>query len=390
MALLLLPFLVAIFSLAPASHGFTPMRPAASLKHQLTRYLMPPENNEEAQARARNDARIDVRNLLTQRAIQTFVYLCESVRDPHSGKWIEDFLEAPNQLQYHGTGAAYFERFGGTWDAPLLEMIKRDKDVVVVSAKRSGKGHKGWSKNNPYLEDRYVEFNIDIDPVSLANRILSVREQIANEWKQDLDILGQANQQILESYSKMMKEQRDAELQGQTPGTSAFERFSMTSLNFQTSFTAQVSSPLRKGNFDLLCNLCTQASVHRLLRQLKESESERDASFTWLRDFYSDRVAEFFDGNQQYGRADDFIEELILAAPSVFKTADGKGGIVDTMALAENIITLRTDIVEEWKEIMTNIPQEHSNGIRKVVLDKQMAAWGSSTPLGGESSGSFQ
>lgn len=99
-----------------------------------------------------HDGRINVRNLLTQRAIQSFLCLCESVRDPHSGKWIQDFLRCPNQLEFHGTGASYTtiddERFGGTWDGPLLAMLDQPKDVIIVSAKRRGAGHGGWSKNN--------------------------------------------------------------------------------------------------------------------------------------------------------------------------------------------------------------------------------------------------
>jgi hypothetical protein len=113
------------------------------------------ESDTEAQdAQARNEARTDVRNLLTQRAIQSFVFLVTECRDPHSGKWLEEFLGTSNSLQFHGTGAGYMEQFGGTWDGPLLAMMEAPKDVVIVSAKRSGKGHKGWSKNNPYLEGK--------------------------------------------------------------------------------------------------------------------------------------------------------------------------------------------------------------------------------------------
>merc|ERR1740136_164252 len=35
-----------------------------------------------------DDARTDVRNLLTQRSVQSFLRLCEECRDPHSAKWI--------------------------------------------------------------------------------------------------------------------------------------------------------------------------------------------------------------------------------------------------------------------------------------------------------------
>lgn len=375
------------FVVPTQSTGRDWLRPTNQVRHASYSYG---DENEEALARARNDARVDVRNLLTQRAIQSFMYLCESLRDPHSGKWIEDFLGSSNQLEYHGTGAGYMERFGGTWDGPLLAMMERDKDVVIVSAKRSGKGHKGWSKNNPYLEDRYVEFHIDIDPVSLASRILSVREQIANEWVGDLDFLKQANQQVLESYTEMAKKERaktDAELLSRPM---AFERTAALTMNFHASCSAQASSPFRRGNFDLLCNLCTQASFHRLLRELKDGGQNKEISFNWLRNFYVDRVAEYFDGDQKYGRADDFLEELLLATPSVVKTPDGRGHLVDPMGLTERLIEIRSEVVEEWKVLMALVPQAHSSGIRKALLEKQMASWGSSTPLGDASSNAFE
>lgn len=336
-----------------------------------------------------HDSRVDVRNLLTQRAIQSFIFLCESLRDPHSGKWIEDFLDAPNQVQFHGTGAGYIEKFGGTWDAPLLAMMEREKDVVVVSAKRSGKGHKGWSKNNPYLEDRYVEFHIDIDPVSLTNRILAVREQLAKEWETDLSILGQANKQILESYANISRQERSKkDSESLHRPAVAFERTAVIAINLQVWATA---SPFRKANFDLLCNLCTQASVHRLLRRLQAGGREKLIAFEWLRDFYTDRVNNYFDGNQRFGRADDFLEELLLATPIITKTSDCVGSIVDPMRLADDIIQIRNDIVEEWKAMMAEVPRLHSTSLRKRLLEKQMAAWGSKSPLGGESSStSFQ
>jgi hypothetical protein len=218
-----------------------------------------------------------------------------------------------------------------------LAMMERPKDVIIVSAKRSGKGHRGWSKNNPYLEDRWVEFEIDVDPVSLTARILSVREQIAKEWcMYDLDILQSANAQILDSYIQMAKAERakrDDQLITTPP--IVFERTAVNILNNSTeTFAGGASSPFRKGNFDLLYNLCTQASIHRLLRQLAKAGSEQQVSFAWLRDFYTDRVQEYFDGDQKYGRADDFMDDLLSATPSVVYSDDGKAGFADPMGLA--------------------------------------------------------
>lgn len=245
------------------------------------------------------NSRIDVRNLLSQRAIQSFMFLCEECRDPHSGKWIEEFLGTPNLLNYHGTGASFVT--GLDWDRPFLEMLEQPKDVMTVSCKRRGRGVGGWSKNNPYLKDRYVEYKISIDPTSLTDRILMVREQIASEWVTDLGILGRANQQILDSYFQLAKEDRQKQNQdSSTPPVTAFERTAMNALSNHTVFGA-TGSPFRKGSCDLLYNLCTQASIHRLLHCFRERGDK--TNLDWLLDFYVERLQDYFDGDLPYGRA---------------------------------------------------------------------------------------
>jgi len=155
--------------------------------------------------------------------------------DITAAKWIEDFLVANNLLEYHGTGASFMADV--RWDAPLLEMLDQPKDHMIVSAKRRGNGHGGWSKNNPYLKDRFVEFKIDIDPASLTDRILAVREQIGREWVSDLAILGRANQQILDSYFQIAKEEReklDSDLV--TSPAVAFERTAANAVSINTFY----------------------------------------------------------------------------------------------------------------------------------------------------------
>jgi hypothetical protein len=180
-------------------------------------------------------------------------------------------------------------------------MLDQPKDVMIVSAKRRGRGHGGWSKNNPYLKDRYVEFKITIDPVYLTDRILAVREQLASEWISDLEILGRANQQILDSYFQLAKDDRQTQNQDSaTKQSVAFERTAINAFNNHTSFGA-TGSPFRKGSFDLLYNLCTQASIHRLLHSLRERGD--DSNPDWLLEFYRDRLPDYFDGDLPYGRA---------------------------------------------------------------------------------------
>lgn len=110
-------------------------------------------NDDYDSALARNKARTDVRNFLTQRALQSFIHLLVETRDPHTVTWMEDFGGWSNLEEFHGTGALNLTIYP-EWDTSLLKMMEEPPVVVVVRAKRRGKGHGGWSKNNPYMEVR--------------------------------------------------------------------------------------------------------------------------------------------------------------------------------------------------------------------------------------------
>lgn len=323
-----------------------------------------------------DDARTDIRNLLTQQSIQSFLRLLEECRDPHSAKWItQDFLKIGNLLDYHGTGSRFLEDYGGLWDAPLLALISQPKERIIVSAKRRGRGHGGWSKNNPYLEERWMELPIDIDPPTLASRILQVREQIANEWVTDIDILVESNDLILDSFFKTVKEKREGESKGSSndavAGGDAFERTAVYRINDVSRYSKTISSPFRRSNFDLLYNLCTQAAIHRILRQKKENGEEREISFVFLRDFYVERAEEYFDGNLLFGQADDFIDELLQTSPSLLTTDHGVTGLVDPVGAAEMIIKMRKEVANDWKALMIEVPDDHTS-IRHALLSSQI------------------
>lgn len=319
-----------------------------------------------------DDARTDVRTLLTQRSIQAFMRLLEECRDPHSAKWIqEDFLKTGNLLDYHGTGARFSEEFGGMWDAPLISMTQQPKSRIIISAKRRGRGHGGWSKNNPYLKERWVEMPIDIDPTNLASRILAVREQIAGEWVKDIDILVDANNQILEKVSNSSSQKieniptKSDEADQSRP--QMFERTAAHMLNNNARFAGVLSSPSRRSNFDLLYNLCTQAAIHRILREKKDSTgAQSDSTFAFLRYFYTLRAEDYFDGDLNFGRADDFLDELLQNKPTLIE-----GDLVDPVKIAETIIQTRNKVADDWKALMTRVPEDHTP-VRQYIFSNQM------------------
>jgi len=122
------------------------------------------------------------------------MFLLGECRDPHSADWIERFADSHNLLEFHGTGVFNTTKFP-TWDSILLTMIENPPEKIIIQARRRGLGRGGWSKKNPYMqEDRFVEYEISIDPPSLATRILSVREQITREIREDLSLILKSNE----------------------------------------------------------------------------------------------------------------------------------------------------------------------------------------------------
>lgn len=146
-------FLLATWSLVSVTHAFVPLVGFGTRKQAMPRFLASSGDGDSSyeKALARNKARTDVRNFLTQRSIQSFITLLIETRDPHTVTWMEDFGGWKNLENYHGSGALNMTTFPA-WDTVFLEMMEQPMGVVVVRAKRRGRGHGGWSKNNPYLE----------------------------------------------------------------------------------------------------------------------------------------------------------------------------------------------------------------------------------------------
>ena len=232
------------------------------------------------------------------------------------------------------------------------------------------------------------------------SRILSVREQVAREFHKDLDTVRKANENIMSSYAskqgdaRQESKQDDAALRntnerhfdepGRKDGSTGddantpkykeslvFDRDAMTTFTNSIAMSDSNSSPFRAGNFDLLVLLATQESIHRVLRSYQQ-DSEREVSFDWFRRYYSSKTVTYFDGDQSYGRADDFLEELLLTSPMFIDVADVKKvGLVDPLRIAEDIIRTRAEVIQDWKEILDNIPQEHT-ALRRGALNRQM------------------
>lgn len=333
------------------------------------------------------------------------MFLLNEMHDPHTGFWFESLLGTKNLLSYHGSGAMLDF---GDWDTVFTELMDKPMDVVIVEIKGQGQG-RGLSPNNPYrMMDEAVELEIDIDPPSLANRLLAVRDKIGKEWSDDLDLVISVNDQILPSYVKRNKAARESPSKGAdkdddegeyeykrsfaplqagdmssgdfnfgSRSIQTFDRGAIYLMNHHPSFGMD-GSPLRASSFDLLFLLSLQESIHRVLTSYKQAGEKKDVSFAWLKEFYIKNLDTYFDGNQSFGRADDFMDDLLNKPPAlktIKEDGDIKMGFIDPMAIAEDIISHREEVAREWQTIVSNTSEEQDD-IRKEVFKRQMEKWG--------------
>jgi len=141
-----------------------------------------------------------------------------------------------------------------------------------------------------------------------------------------------------------------------------YERNAAMILTNNMAMQEFVSSPIRKGSFDLLQLLSLHESIFRVLREYKDIGREKEVSFEWLRDYFSQRTDDYFDGSQKYNRADDFIEEMLKTSPKVSNT-----NLVDPLAIAADILNMRSEVLMDWKYIVDKTPSDHID-LRKGLL----------------------
>jgi hypothetical protein len=242
-----------------------------------------------------------------------------------------------------------------TWDSFFQKLLEMPEEVMTIKSTR------------PHVPD----YEIEINPASLCNRLISVREQIAREFVMDLDALAEMSTNfITDFYEYQKKNDAERHLEGHGYRSNLFFLDSINGEFFGDEDYVR-PSPLRKGNFDLLTVLATQESIHRILN---DDPIDR-ASYRFLRNFYAQRVGSHFTGNNFYGRADNFLEELLTTAPNVLQMQDEKCDLVDPACIVELILKERERVADEWIDLALNAPNLHTD-IKRMQFQRLMDNYG--------------
>ena len=312
---------------------------------------------------------------LNQCCIQSFLFLLKSLRDPQTVLWIEEFtqpnvrsLVPPNTstpgrgsdhsklLTYHGLAAMNTTLFP-TWSSYFSKLLEQPKEIYSIESDLA----------------HVPSYELEINPASLCSRLISVREQIAREFVRDLQVIRTMGGYTLESYWNSIRQQReDTKLD---PLREATERPNLLFLeNHVDDEDGDLkTSPLRRGNFDLLILLATQESIHRILNNPNRKQEGTTAELTWyLENFYVQRLSSHFGGRLRYRQADDFLEELLAQPPGMKQSSEETTALIDPIRLAEIILREREQVASEWMDIAAHVPVAHTE-IKRLQLSLLMS-----------------
>jgi hypothetical protein len=363
----------------------------------------------------------DFSMFLTQRSIQSFMFLTSQLRDPETCYWVEDFTQ-PNLvklgnsnsntntntnnkpildsgddiagddtatqkenedqertchlLRYHGLAAMDLEVFP-TWESYFEQLLEQPTDTWIIA------GH----------QSHIPDYTWEIDPNSLCGRILSVREQLSREFASDLQAVSDMGGQTFEWYWDKLKQSRKTEDENSSSSSSrrssdgsttppidpsslrSFrENLLFLEINVDNPELDHKPSPLRRGNFDLLVLLATEEAIHRVLNRWEERRLEGDlnesesASQRFLEEFYQDRQDFFHGPLPGYGKADGVLEEL-LGSDLRFK--NDSSYVIHPTKIAELVLKERERVALDWMAIAEEAPVHHMK-IQKLRLDKMM------------------
>jgi len=199
-----------------------------------------------------------LKTLLTFQAVKTFMYYSEEFHDEVTVKWLNNFDKQMGEKEEES-------RQQIAWNQYLGNMMRTPPEEIHI--KKIQQRARGGSGTNPYISNEHVyEFTVKIDPFSLGKRLMAIRENLANEWSSDLELVGQTNEEMQRNHLLEM-------INGEE-GAVKFQKAIFESDPFGAS------TPYRTANFDLLNNMITTIALRRLETEVRIGGNA--ASRSWI------------------------------------------------------------------------------------------------------------
>ena len=293
-------------------------------------------------------------NLLVQRAVQTQMHYLSELRNDFTSSWLNSFSE-----EHHGVhrlmhkNSARMLHFhdamgdGTTWDDYLTSMVSAPDETHTVEVKLGCR--RQGSRDNPFLQPASSTrtYQSTVRPAHLYRQIVQIRERLAEEWTNDLPLIGLDNDELRRHHREEVKNVVDEQ-----------ERFvyAIRPLQYDDA-SGEFSSPLRQSTFDLLKNAVTDVALQQLIDEEARSGSPQQCE--WIKGFTSRSAQALRAPAEQWNVAREVMRTLMTQPPSIATGPDGSTCLLDPLALSERLLELRLEVASEWAQLMPRVPDDH-------------------------------
>ncbi|CAN0079394.1 unnamed protein product [Discosporangium mesarthrocarpum] len=282
-----------------------------------------------------------VKNMLLEASISSVVYYWLEFRDDLSPKWLTSFTKANGEIGEIG------------WRRFLTNLMRTEPEELVV--RRISQRPLGGSGNNPYLSSNRaaMEYNVLIEPITMAKKIMQVREQMSLEWKKDMGLMEAENSELTrfrEDSMGVVKEKAEH----------------MHHVVFEDDPFAPVGTPQRGKNYKKLLDLVTKVGIRNYRAELRVSGDRY--TLNWLERFMTKNDME---GSKKLkGNA---LVEAILDGPIVMikDPRTDKPRMIDPSKIAREIMGFRHKEARAIVMMMDDIPMDHST-LNRVYLEERL------------------
>ncbi|CAN0296569.1 unnamed protein product [Pylaiella littoralis] len=238
----------------------------------------------------------------------------------------------------------YIKEQGGVedigWHAFLAGMMRAPPEDIIV--RKVVKSPRGGSGNNPFLADRKpVEYTETVEPMSIARRLMEIREQVAEQLSADLTQMTAENDSLEEDY------QYESELGPDK--ASALRLSSMQPMMEVDPSSGTANPPRRRSTYKDALDLVTAASMNRVKAQLR-IRGDR-VTLDWL-DRFSDRELDH--------RGNELLQSL-FAGPMVLvkDPLRDRPKVVEPLKVAQEIMQVREVVAGELIAVLRRVPADH-------------------------------
>lgn len=333
---------------APLAIGRRPASasPALAVGGKRSLLLMSLRDRGESSFNERNHMGKMIKDFVTQRAVQTHLFVIEQVGDRNDFDWLEGYMGHQGLSNVHGYGA-----LRGHWKDYLSGMMRLPETTVTKKAEY----YRGGTKGNPFIQPQVVEYSSTISPRKISANVMEMRALISKEWVKDLEKIARENEEHWRHHLAVI-----------TNGTDVAQQLQHRFIEPSDDDTA-----LRLDNYDLLEKFCTHVASTQVMMELAADKSEEHSAM-WFKGYMEGKA--YFSQTGTRGAGRQFLQDMLNEPPRVLtltSAADGdtKIKLIDPMDIAARCMAQRQVIAEAWILALGDTDEDQLNIQREFMTE---------------------